>query len=201
MYLSLSLAGSRSTPHSQVQTEEKRTTATHLQKSHGDNNSKVRARVGLHSAPPWPLTRHAPIVRGRTRARRASRERERPVFDRVETAALERILDPPDCASIVCLESLHPLVLQRAVQPGRGHDAFEEQRREDGRQEALWGLQQEGGELAQATGGGVARKAQYAGVDGRVEEGEDREEDGEDGYGRGEREGERRGLNMDDSGR
>lgn len=98
-------------------------------------------------------------------------------------------------------EALHPLILEHAVQRGRRHNAFKQQGRKNGRQEALQRLQNGGDELAKTACGGGAREAQHARVDVRVEERGDREDGGEDGDGR--RDGQREGgcLDVDDAGR
>ena len=103
--------------------------------------------------------------------------------------------------------ALGPAVLEDARLAGRGHGALQEERGEDGGDEGLEGLQDEGRQLEEATAGGgggqwwrlVVGGVEGARVDVGVEEagyGEDGDEDG-DGWGDGE--GKREAVEVDDS--
>lgn len=68
-------------------------------------------------------------------------ERPWPVPYRVEPAAVEGILDPPNGFRIVISEETLPDGRQEAVTDSRGDNVGEEQRRQDGRAEGLDNLQ------------------------------------------------------------
>lgn len=112
------------------------------------------------------------------------RERVGAVFDGVEATAVEAILDLPDAVGVVGAEHGRPSALKHTAKALGRDDAFKEERGQDGSNEALENLEDQGKELVKtADGGGGGMAAISGGVEKTrvsigVEEAGDGEEDG-----------------------
>lgn len=72
----------------------------------------------------------------------------------MQAAAVEAVLDLPEGGRVVGAEQGGPATLEGAAQACRGDGAFEEEGGEDGGDEGLEDLEDEGGELVEAGGEG-----------------------------------------------
>lgn len=176
-------------------------TATHLQQSNRNDNSKVSSGATPQRRPPRPSTSLTPSKHFRTYTILLIRlgPRKRPVLDGVQTAAIQRILNKSNRLPILGTKHAQPLVIQQALDRRRRKHILKQQRREDSRQEPLESLQDRGAEAVEGVGR-VVRGVQERRVDVRVEEGDDGEQDGEDGDGGIDGEGEVGAVEVDDAG-
>lgn len=113
-----------------------------LEEPHRQHNSEIKTRTLLQCSEPRLSAGDLSSVRfGTPTSRLVVGERPCPVPYRVEPAAVEGILDPPNGFRIMNAKESLPDSRQEAVTDSRGDNVGEEQRRQDGRAEGLDNLQ------------------------------------------------------------